>query len=124
VAITSGRSREDRIKTEYNRLKRLLKEVPKEKISAAEGIIKRVAFMAITLEDLEIDINADGTVEEFSQGGNTFDRQRPAVQIYNATVKNYTTACKQLTDLIPVGQAPPDKNQDPLLKILGRARSG
>ncbi|MCG7410586.1 P27 family phage terminase small subunit [Paenibacillus sp. ACRRX] len=119
MAIISGHSREDRIKKEYNRLKRLLKELPKEKLSAADGVIKRVAFMAITLEDLEDDINDNGTVEEFTQGENTYDRQRPAATIYNATIKNYTNACKQLTDLIPAEKKKTDGN-DPFQKIMGR----
>lgn len=125
MAITAGHSREDRIKREFNRLKRLLKDVPKEKFSAAEGIVRRVSFMAITLEDLEDDINADGTVEKFRQGdGPAYDRQRPAVQMYNTTVKNYTTACKQLTDLIPEGKAPINTAQDPFQKIMARGQSG
>lgn len=121
MAITSGPSREDRIKREYNRLKRLLKELPKEKFSAAEGIVRRVAFMAITLEDLEEDININGTVEQFTQGDNTYDRQRPAATIYNSTIKNYTTACKQLTDLIPES-APKKDGQDPFQRIMGRGK--
>ena len=119
MAITSGLSQEERIKREYNRLRRLLKEVPKEKLSAAEGIIKRVAFMAVTLEDLEEDINEFGTVEKFMQGDNVFDRQRPAVQVYNTTVKNYSTACKQLADLLPTG-VPKEKGKDPFQVIMGR----
>lgn len=119
MAITSGLSREERIKREYNRLKRLLKGLSKEKMAAADGIIHRVSFMAITLEDLEEDINVNGTVEEFTQGESTYDRQRPAATIYNTTIKNYTTACKQLTDLIPVGIQKPT-GEDPFQKIMGR----
>lgn len=99
MSISDAKLRETRIRTEYNRLKRLLKPLSKDKLAAAQGIIERVSFMAITLEDLEADINAHGATEAFSQGGPAYDRQRPAVQIYNTTVKNYTTACKQLTDL-------------------------
>lgn len=116
-------SRDDRIKLEIERLKQLLTDVPENKLSAAEGLIKRVAFMAITLEDLEKDMNENGTVEPFSQGGGPpYDRQRPAAQIYNTTVKNYTTACKQLTDLIPAGPPPKEapKEKDALEKILDR----
>lgn len=119
MAITSGASREERIKREYNRLKRLLKGLPKEKLAAADGIIHRVSFMAITLEDLEEDININGTIEEFTQGDNTYDRQRPAATIYNATIKNYSMACKQLTDLIPAG-IPKPTGEDPFQKIMGR----
>lgn len=123
MAITNGHSREERIKREYNRLKRFLKDLPKDKLSAAEGMLRRIAFMTITLEDMEEDINANGEVEPFSQGGGpTYDRQRPAVNIYNTTIKNYTAACKQLMDLIP-GGPPPSKEEDPFMKIMGRKKN-
>lgn len=82
--------------------------------------------MAITLEDLEADMNENGTVEEFTQGENSYDRQRPAAQLYNTTVKNYTTACKQLSDLIPAGPPPKDvpKEKDAFEKLLDRGKSG
>ncbi len=119
-------SREERIRKEFSRLRRLLKDVPKSKLSAADGLIKRIAFMAITLEDLEADMNENGTVEEFTQGENSYDRQRPAAQLYNTTVKNYTTACKQLSDLIPAGPPPKDvpKEKDAFEKLLDRGKSG
>lgn len=73
-----------------------------QQLKAADGIIKRVAFMQVTLEDLEADMNQNGTTEMFSQTpGVKYQRERPASAIYNRTIKNYTTACKQLFDLIP-----------------------
>lgn len=117
-------SKEERIKKEILRLRRILKNVPKEKLNAATGLIQRVAFMAITLEDLEADINENGTVESFQQGDYEYDRQRPAAQIYNTTVKNYTAACKQLTDMIPVSNQPTKNEKDEFEKILGRGKGG
>ncbi|MFD2614486.1 hypothetical protein [Paenibacillus gansuensis] len=119
MAISTGKTREERIKTEFNRLKRLLKNLSKDQLSAADGLIRRIAFMAITLEDLEADINCYGEVESFSQGDATYDRQRPAVTIYNATIKNYTTACKQVMELVPAS-APKTNEADPFMKIMGR----
>ncbi|RTE05499.1 P27 family phage terminase small subunit [Paenibacillus whitsoniae] len=119
MAIAVGPTREERIKREFNRLKRLLKELPKEKLQAAEGMIERAAFMAITLKELEEDINWKGTVEMFTQGEMTYERKRPAVEIYNTTMKNYAAACKQLTDLIP-GGVPKPEGQDAFQVIMGR----
>lgn len=124
MAITKGSSREERVKREYNRLKRLLKELSKDQLSAADGILKRISFMAVTLEDLEDDINIHGEVEAFMQGDSTYDRQRPAVTIYNATIKNYTMACKQLMDLIPDGPKKPQQTDDPFMRIMGRKQNG
>ncbi len=97
-------SKETRIKKEIGRLKRLLKNIPKEKLNAADGVIKRMSFMQITLENLEEDINKHGTVETFSQTKDIeYIRERPETRIYNAMIKNYTAACKQLFDLLPDG---------------------
>lgn len=117
-------SKEERIKKEVLRIRRILKDLPKEKLNAVSGLIQRAAFMAITLEDLEADINENGTVESFQQGDYEYDRQRPAAQIYNTTVKNYTAACKQLTDLIPVNNQPTTKDKDAFEQILGRGNGG
>lgn len=124
MSISSGHSREERIRRELNRLKRFLKQLTKDKQSAAEGILKRIAFMTVTLEDLEDDINANGETEPFTQGGSTYDRQRPAVTIYNTTIKNYTAACKQLMDLIPENKDPKDLGADPFMRIMGRKKYG
>lgn len=110
-------TKEERIKKEIGKLKRLLKELPPDRLKAAEGLVKRIAFMQITLEDLEADINENGTVETFSQTENiSYDRQRPAAQIYNTTIKNYTTACKQLFDMLPDGK--PKSDADELMAFV------
>lgn len=104
MATNKELTKEERIKKEYNRMKRILKNVPKDKLKVADGVIKRAAFMQVTLEDLEEDINQNGTVESFSQKeGIEYDRERPAARIYNTTIKNYSAACKQLFDLLPDG---------------------
>lgn len=108
----SDLTKDTRIKKEIGRLKRLLKEIPPDRMKAAEGLVKRIAFMQITLEDLEEDINANGTVEMFSQTpGVEYERERPATRIYNTTIKNYTSACKQLFDMLPEDKPKPDADE-------------
>lgn len=110
-------TKDARIKKEIGRLKRILKEIPHDRMKAAEGMVKRIAFMQITLEDLEADINANGTVEMFSQtAGVEYERERPATRIYNTTIKNYTTACKQLFDMLPDGK--PKSDADELMAFV------
>lgn len=105
-------TKDERIKKEINRLKRLLKNLPPDRMRSAEGLVKRIAFMQVTLEDLEADINENGTVEMFSQTpGVEYERERPAVKIYNTTIKNYTTACKQLLDLLPENKPKPEADE-------------
>lgn len=115
-------TREERIKREVGRLKRILKNVSKESLTAAEGLIKRLAFLQVTLEDLEADINEKGTAEMFSQtAGIEYERERPATRIYNTTIKNYTVASKQLFDLLPDGEKTKSA-ADELMDFVKKAR--
>lgn len=98
-----------RISEAVKMLTSLLKKqkMPRNKLKAADGIIQRVAFMQVELEDLEADINENGPTEMFSQTeGIEYARERPSSAIYNRTIKNYTSACKQLFGLLP----PEEKN--------------
>jgi hypothetical protein len=103
---------EARIKKEMQRLKKLLTKVPDDKKQMAGNVAKRIAFMQITLEDLETDILTNGYSEMFSQQKDiVYERERPAVRIYNTTIKNYAAACKQLVDLIPESTASQEKDE-------------
>ena len=108
-------------------LKSLLRKGLKaDKLRAADGIIQRVAFMQVELEDLEFDIKLRGPTEMLSQTpGIEYARERPASAIYNRTIKNYVSACKQLFDMLPAE----DKNAIPtagaeLLKFVASAGGG
>lgn len=101
-------TRDKRIKKVESQLKRLLKSqnLDQDKLKTADGVIRRVAFMQVTLEDLEADINENGTTELFSQTpGIEYQRERPASAIYNKLIKNYSTVCKQIFDLLPDSKA-------------------
>lgn len=117
MAIKKEMTKDQRIRRVYLKLRRLLKNIPDEKRKAAEGLMHRLAFMQVTLEDLEADINEYGTVESFSQTeGIEYDRERPAARIYNTTFRNYANACKQLFDLLPEGEKP--KVEDELMNFV------
>ncbi|MFT9056938.1 MAG: hypothetical protein ABF449_10015 [Ethanoligenens sp.] len=109
--MDDSENQQKRIEKIAKSLKSLLRKGLKtDKLRAADGIIRRVAFMQVELEDLEFDIKQHGTTEMFSQTpGVKYARERPASAIYNRTIKNYVSACKQLFDLLPKE----DKSQIP-----------
>lgn len=92
-----------RIKAELKKLKTIFKDLDKDSLWLHDGLIHRAAFMRITLEDYETDINENGSVEMFSQSPDQkpYERARPVMQFYNTTNKNYQSIIKQLTDLLP-----------------------
>lgn len=87
-----------RLKRQFNKI---LRQVPEDKKPIAQSLIKELSFMALTLDDLKIQIQEGGTVEMFKQGSQEFLRESPALKAYNTTVQRYGTLYKQLTDLLP-----------------------
>ena len=96
-------TKEERISKEEKRLRKNYKEIKKDKMAIVDGIIRRAAYMRITLEDMETDLDEKGFVELFSQSERTepYERERPVARLYNTMNKNYQSIIKQLSDLLP-----------------------
>lgn len=115
-------SKELRIKKAIRTLKSILSDLSEKEMKTVESLVERVAFMQITLEDLEADINQNGITEMFSQSPNSvYERQRPAVNAYNSLLANYNKSCKQLYDLLPKDKGADSKaGGDELLAFLNK----
>jgi len=96
----------DRIKKENDRLLNLFDNMDGKKKSVILGLIERAAFMRVTLEDLEADINISGMTEKFKQGENQpeYTRERPAARLYNTMNASYQKIVNQLTNLLPADE--------------------
>ena len=105
-------TKQDRIDAEEKRLRKSYKDIPKENVSVTDGLIRRAAYMRVTLEDFEKDLDENGYVELFTQSEKTdpYERERPAARLYNTMNKNYQSIIKQLNDLLPKQAAKPDEN--------------
>lgn len=107
-----AQEKKEKISAEVSRLEKRFKFLTPEQRGLSDGLIKRAAFMRVMLEYLEEDIRENGEFEMFTQSDmvEPYQRKRPAVDIYNQTIKNYQTIMKQLTDLLP--KAPPKSEDD------------
>ena len=94
-----------RQKKEQNRIKKLYKNLPKDKLEIAKKLIERAAYMLVSLEEMEAKIDEDGLVVVMPQGNYEIERAHPLLQPYNAMVKNYNATIKQLDDLLPNSEA-------------------
>jgi hypothetical protein len=103
VANKTELSKDERIKKEEKRLKRIYKNIDKDNKAIIDGLIQRAAYMRITLEDWEKDIMENGCIEMFTQSEKTdpYERERPVARLYNTMNKNYQSIIKQLGDLVP-----------------------
>jgi hypothetical protein len=102
-----------KIKRQFNKI---LKQVPEDKKPIATSLVKELAFMALTLDDLKLQVQEGGTVEMFKQGSQEFLRESPALKAYNTTVQRYSLLYKQLTELLP--KAAQDTQEDALYEFI------
>lgn len=94
-----------RQKKEQNRIKKIYKNLPKERLEVAKKLIERAAYMLVSLEDMEQKMSEDGLVVTMPQGSYEIERAHPLLQPYNAMVKNYNATIKQLNEMSPNSDA-------------------
>lgn len=102
MVIKKEYTKEERIKREINRIKRVLKDadVDENKVKALEGVIQRAGFLRIACEDFEKDLLENGFTEPFQQSPNVppFDKKRVIAELYGTSIKDYKSLCKQIAD--------------------------
>lgn len=114
MATKPDLTKEEKIQKEIARLTRIFRDLDKNKMQAVEKLIRNAAFMAVSLEELQGIINAEGYTEEYQNGATQSGRkQSEAVKIHVAMTKNYTAIIKQLAEL-----APPQRKKESKLQAL------
>ena len=103
MAIKKELTKAERISTEETRLRKNYKEIKRDKAAIVDGLIRRAAYMRISLEDMENDLDDKGFYELFSQSESQepYERERPVARQYQSMNKNYQSIIKQLSDLLP-----------------------
>lgn len=112
--------KDKRIKREVKRLANIYQKLSSNEMQTIDGLIKRAAYMRVTLEDMEADLDANGFVEMFSQSPDVspYERERPTARLYNTMNKNYQTIVKQLADFVVKEELPPEAQKDELDRFL------
>lgn len=102
------------IRKEANRLKRVFRDLDKNKMTTVLSLIESAAFMIVSLRELEKIINEEGYTDIYQNGENQHGtKQSEAVKTHLAMTKNLSTVVKQLTDLVP-----PERKKASRLQIL------
>lgn len=111
-------TKEERINAEEKRLRKSYANIPALSMNIIDGLVRRAAWMRVTLEDYEMDLDKNGYFEMFSQSPNTepYERERPVARLYNQLNKNYQSIVKQLQDALADDKSPP--HEDELAKFL------
>lgn len=110
--------KETRISKETGILKEQYIDIDAAHKLIADRIIARAAYQKVELEDLEQDLDENGTVviKELS-GGGTSEKRRPAVDVYVSINAQYLRSLKQLDMMLPKDTV--NERKDALTDFLG-----
>ena len=104
-SISEYLDKQNRIKKEVSRLKRLFSKIDPQKKKLVFATIDDVAFMTITMQDLRDAIIREGTTVEYKNGENQYGtKQSPDAQLYLQMSQKQTAAMKILIDCLPKTQ--------------------
>lgn len=120
-SATEYLEKKKRINKESNRLKKLFKDIDENKKKLVESAIADVAFMAITMQDLQEIIIREGTTCEYKNGANQYGtKQSPEMQVYTQLSQKHTSAMKILLDCLPKTEKAPPKSDGFDDFVMGR----
>ena len=94
-----------RIKKERARLMQIFADLDENKKKTCEALIDRAAFITISLQDLEAQLNETGWVETYQNGENQYGMKKAAAaDVHISLTKNLNAIMKQLLELVPPAQ--------------------
>ena len=93
------------IKKETKRLKKIFAGLDANKLDTVEALIARAAFITVSIQELEEQLNRDGWVEEYQNGRNQCGlKKSAAAEVHISLTKNLNAIMKQLLELVPPAQ--------------------
>jgi hypothetical protein len=101
---------------EIRGLKRILRDIPKDRQPIAQSLFNEISFMEQTLIKLKDQVEAEGVTTVFKNGTQQFVKEHPALKAYNTTIQRYSLLYKQITDLLP--PIVTEEKTDPLIDFI------
>lgn len=101
MSKSKNKDKDRMVNNEIARLTRLFKDIEANRRLTSKGLIEEAAFMRITLQELKVEIDKDGPIDEMQQGDYSILREHPALKAYNTMVQRYTNIIDKLTNLHP-----------------------
>ena len=94
-----------RIKKEKERLFEVFKDLEPNKLETCSALLDRAAYITVSLEDLEEQLNQTGWVETYQNGENQYGlKKSAAADVHISLTKNLNAIVKQLLELVPPAQ--------------------
>ena len=98
-------AKEKKIKKETKRLLEVFQDLEPNKLKTVDALIARAAYITVSLQELEEQLNRDGWVEEYNNGRlQSGMKKSAAAEVHISLTKNLNAIMKQLLDLVPPAQ--------------------
>ena len=95
-------SKRVRVRNEKARLENLFSDLEPNKLQTCRALIDRAAFITVSLEDLEAQLNEIGWTEYYQNGETQSGwKKSAAADVHISLTKNLNTIIKQLLELVP-----------------------
>lgn len=90
------------IRKEFNRLRRIFKDIPDDRKKTVLETLKNAAFQSYILKELQDSILEEGTMTEYQNGENQWGfKQNPDVTTYNSIYQRYMQSITLLLNQLP-----------------------
>lgn len=114
-------TKEERIVAERKRLTKIFKPMGKEKLAAAKASIDQMAYLSVTIQDLQHNIDVMGTLIQYDNGGGqTGFKSNPDTLLLSRYISNYNAIARTLLAQIPASAAKENAKSsvDPLIAFI------
>lgn len=110
--IFTPEERQEKMQAKKKELAGILTKIPGKKKKAARVIADQVAFLSVAIEELDNIVIRDGYVEEYQNGESQKGTKKTvAADLLDRYTKTYTTAIKQIVDMLPEEEAKTAKDE-------------
>ena len=112
-------NKEERIQIELDQINKVFDRVPENERSVIDPLLQNYAFMKVTLEDLQDEINRDGISETYQNGQNqSGQKENSKLKSYNRLIKNFESITKTVMRYLPEDDQDGIDCQDPMERLL------
>lgn len=111
-SVAAYLEKKEEIEKERKRIQKEFKNIDKNKLKLLKSLIDDVAFMSVTMRELQERISRDGTVTTYKNGEHQYGtKQSPDSQLYLQMSAKHSAAMKILLDALPK-QVQPEAKDD------------
>lgn len=98
-------AKKTRVTKERKRLQAIFSGLDANKLSTCQALIDRAAYITVSLQDLEEELDEAGWTEPYKNGANQNGlKQSAAASVHISLTKNLNAIMKQLLELVPPAQ--------------------